>query len=84
MEMLPPEMQWAHKLVNAAKVAVTRGKAHTTDKDPCPQCGSPQYYSRAGGNKRMPPPAPHCYNCGYNDGMFDQGLESNWIAAAPR
>lgn len=56
------------------------GKAHQVDKNPCPRCGSNQFYSRAHGIKRGPPPAPHCYNCGYNDGMFDQGLASTWGA----
>jgi hypothetical protein len=82
-EMLPPEMRWAQKLTNAARNAITNGQAHKTDREPCPQCGSPQYFSRATTNKRMPPPAPHCYNCGYNDGMFDQGLESSWVGAQP-
>lgn len=81
--MLPPEMRWANKLTNAARNAISHGQAHKTDRDPCPQCGSPQYFSRANGSKRMPPPAPHCYNCGYNDGMFDQGLESSWVGAQP-
>lgn len=81
--MLPIEMRWANKLTNAARNAVNHGKAHTTDTQPCPQCGSPQFFSRAGHNKRMPPPAPHCYNCGYNDGMFEQGLEGNWVGAQP-
>lgn len=82
-EMLPPEMRWANKLVGAARNALSNGPAHRQDTQPCPQCGSPQYFSRAKSNKRMPPPAPHCYNCGYNDGMFDQGLESSWVGAQP-
>jgi hypothetical protein len=53
------------------------GKAHRIDPDPCPECGSPQFYSRTEGNLRGPPPAPHCYNCGYN-GIFTQGLSSSW------
>jgi hypothetical protein len=81
--MLPPEVRWANKLTNAARNALSNGVAHKTDTHPCPQCGSPQYFSRATANKRMPPPAPHCYNCGYNDGMFDQGLESSWVTGAP-
>jgi hypothetical protein len=56
------------------------GQAHKVDREPCPECGSPQYYSRAGGARRGPPPAPHCYNCGYN-GMFQQGEPSTWGAA---
>ena len=54
------------------------GKAHQIDAQPCPNCGGNQFYSRTGhGVRRGPPPAPHCYNCGYN-GMFEQGLESSW------
>jgi hypothetical protein len=81
-EMLPAEVRWANKLTNAARNALSHGQAHKTDTQPCPQCGSPQYFSRGSVNKRMPPPAPHCYNCGYNDGMFDQGLESSWVTGA--
>jgi hypothetical protein len=57
------------------------GKAHQVDREPCPNCGSPQYYSRVEG-KRGPPPAPHCYNCGYNDGLFQQGDPTTWGMSA--
>lgn len=53
------------------------GKAHQIDRDPCPECGSDQYYSRTSGPRRGPPPAPHCFQCGYN-GLFEQGLPSSW------
>jgi hypothetical protein len=53
------------------------GQAHKVDREPCPNCGSGQYYSRQVG-RRGPPPAPHCYNCGYNDGMFTQGEATTW------
>ena len=54
------------------------GKAHKIDAEPCPECGSNNYYSRTGeGARRGPPPAPHCFACGYN-GMFTQGLQSTW------
>jgi hypothetical protein len=54
------------------------GKGHKIDSDPCPECGSVRYYSRTGeGARRGPPPAPHCFDCGYN-GMFEQGLASSW------
>ncbi len=79
-DMIPPQIRWAQKLTNAARAAVTNGEAHRTDTEPCPRCGSNQFFSRASGNKRMPPPAPHCYNCGYNDGMFEQGLATSWNA----
>ena len=54
------------------------GKAHKIDAEPCPQCHSPRYYSRAGeGVRRGPPPAPHCFDCGFN-GMFEQGMATSW------
>jgi hypothetical protein len=54
------------------------GPAHKVDANPCPQCGSDHYYSRTGAEvRRGPPPAPHCFDCGYN-GMFEQGLASTW------
>lgn len=53
------------------------GKAHKIDPDPCPECGSNQYYSRTQGTRRGPAPAPHCYNCGFN-GMFQQGDPVTW------
>jgi hypothetical protein len=56
------------------------GQAHRVDTQPCPQCGSGQYFSRANGMSRLPPPAPHCYNCGYNGGLFDQGQPETWGA----
>lgn len=56
------------------------GQAHKFDSQPCPECGGNQYYSRSSGVRRGPPPAPHCYNCGYN-GMFDQGEPATWGAA---
>ena len=56
------------------------GPGARANPDPCPQCGSNQYFSRANGSKRGPSPAPHCYNCGFNDGMFEQGLATSWGA----
>ena len=53
------------------------GKAHRVDREPCPECGSDQYYSRTEGARRGPPPAPHCFQCGYN-GLFTQGLQATW------
>jgi predicted RNA-binding Zn-ribbon protein involved in translation (DUF1610 family) len=57
------------------------GPAHRTETQPCPQCGGNQFFSRATGMSRLPAPAPHCYNCGYN-GLFQQGEMSNWEGAA--
>jgi len=56
------------------------GKAHRVDAQPCPECGGNQYYSRSEGARRGPPPAPHCYNCGYN-GLFEQGEAATWGAS---
>ena len=56
------------------------GVAHQIDREPCPQCGGNQYFSRTNGRSRLPPPAPHCYNCGYNGGLFDQGSPEAWGA----
>ena len=53
------------------------GPGAKTDPYPCPQCGSNHFFSRANG-KRGPSPAPHCFNCGFNEGMFEQGLQSSW------
>lgn len=54
------------------------GKAHKIDAEPCPECGSARYYSRTGeGTRRGPPPAPHCFDCGFN-GMFQQGMATSW------
>ena len=55
------------------------GPAARTEGQPCPNCGSNHYFSRAG-KSRLPAPAPHCFDCGYN-GLFDQGLPQTWGAA---
>lgn len=53
------------------------GPAHKTDPYPCPNCGSNNFSSRATSIMRGPPPAPHCFDCGFN-GLFEQGLQSTW------
>lgn len=53
------------------------GKAHKLDSEPCPECGSSNYYSRSDGARRGPPPAPHCFSCGFN-GLFEQGMVTSW------
>lgn len=54
------------------------GQAHKSDYGPCPQCNGNHYSSRDGAMaRRGPPPAPHCFDCGYN-GMFTQGMASSW------
>jgi len=57
------------------------GKGAKLNPDPCPNCGGSLYYANLGMKRRGPPPAPHCFNCGYNE-LFEQGLESNWQAGA--
>ena len=59
----------------------TPGKGARLNPDPCPNCGGTLFYDDLGLKRRGPPPAPHCFNCGYN-GLFEQGLEGNWQSAA--
>lgn len=56
---------------------LTPGKGAKLNPDPCPNCGGNLFYADLGLKRRGPPPAPHCFTCGYNE-MFEQGLESNW------
>lgn len=58
------------------------GVGHKMNPDPCPNCGSNQWFEHVVENRRGPSPAGHCYNCGYNGGMFTQGDQANWAAAA--
>ena len=57
------------------------GQGAIENPDPCPGCGSPLFIENLPGGKkrRGPAPAPHCFSCGWN-GLFDQGLESNWAS----
>lgn len=57
------------------------GKGAKLNPDPCPNCGGNLFYADLGMKRRGPPPAPHCFTCGYNE-IFEQGLESNWQAGA--
>ena len=56
------------------------GPAARENPNPCPKCGGNQYFANIKASKRGPNPAGHCYNCGFNDGMFEQGLASSWGA----
>jgi hypothetical protein len=56
------------------------GEAARTETHRCPQCGGGHFYSRAQGARRGPPPAPLCFDCGYN-AMFDQGDPTNYAGA---
>jgi hypothetical protein len=61
--------------------ALRPGKGARLNQDPCPNCGGNLYYADLGLKRRGPPPAPHCFNCGYNE-LFEQGLESTWQGGA--
>lgn len=54
------------------------GPGAKANPDPCPKCGGNQYFANLSLNRRGPSPAGHCYNCGFNGGMFEQGLSSSW------
>ena len=54
------------------------GKGSRLNPMPCPECGSSHYYEDLGVSKRGPAPAPRCFDCGYNGGLFTQGLQSSW------
>jgi hypothetical protein len=56
------------------------GPGARNNPQPCPQCGGNQYFENITSGKRGPQPAPHCYDCGYNGGMFQQGMESSWVS----
>lgn len=58
------------------------GKAKALREGHCPECGSNNYFSRANGILRGPPPAPLCEDCGHNGGLFEQtGYALNAIGA---
>ena len=57
------------------------GKGARLNPDPCPNCGGALFFHDLGKKSRGPAPAPHCFNCGFNE-LFEQGLESNWQGGA--
>lgn len=58
----------------------TPGEGARLNPDPCPNCGAALFFEDLSGKKRRgPPPAPHCFTCGYN-GLFEQGQASSWGA----
>lgn len=59
----------------------TGGEGVAKERQPCPNCGSMHYFSRAAQISRGPAPAPLCYDCGFN-GMFVQGDMATWSATA--
>ena len=58
--------------------ALNPGKGARLNPHPCPNCGGALYFADLGQKRRGPPPAPRCFNCGFND-LFEQGLESTWV-----
>jgi predicted RNA-binding Zn-ribbon protein involved in translation (DUF1610 family) len=54
------------------------GQGAKLNPDPCPNCGGALFYADLGKKTRGPAPAPHCFNCGYNGGLFEQGMPSSW------
>jgi len=61
--------------------ALKPGKGAKLNPDPCPNCGGNLFFHDLGKKSRGPAPAPHCFNCGFNE-LFEQGLESNWQGGA--
>lgn len=60
------------------------GEAHRKEGNlVCPECGSKNMFTRVargtGTSINGANPAPRCFECGWN-GLFDQGIEANWIA----
>ena len=70
------EQAWANKLAGAALNG--EGEGHRTNRHPCPRCGGDHFFVNLQTSKRSPSPAPRCFDCGYNDGMFEQGQQSSW------
>jgi hypothetical protein len=56
------------------------GEAHRMDGHlTCPKCGSKNVFSRSNGGITNKPPAPRCFECGWN-GIYTQADQSAWIA----
>ena len=56
----------------------TPGIGARLNPNTCPNCGDKLFFENlTKGARRGPPPAPHCFACGYN-GLFEQGLQSTW------
>lgn len=55
------------------------GEGTRTETQRCPSCGGDHFFSRSQGARRGPPPAPTCYDCGYN-GLFDQADQATWAS----
>lgn len=77
----PPETLTEFLELQKHGQALGPGKGGKLNQEPCPNCGGNLFYADLGLKRRGPPPAPHCFTCGYNE-MFEQGLESNWQGGA--
>lgn len=70
-EQTPPGELTVDNLMDG--VAAWNGtRASAADSSTCPECGSGDYFARASSKVRGASPAPHCYACGYNGGLFTQ------------
>lgn len=77
-EEYDPEVPEGHTRFGWAMRKWQGGKAHEEGRQigDCPQCGSRLYSQRAhgpGARVQGKPPAPHCFECGYN-GLFELGV----------
>jgi hypothetical protein len=73
-----PEVPEGHTRFGTAMRKWRGGPAHKEGAviGDCPECGSRLYSQRAhgsGARVRGNPPAPHCFECGYN-GLFELGV----------
>jgi len=56
----------------------TGGDAHRQDGHlTCPRCSSKNVFSRSNGSNMMKPPAPRCFECGWN-GIYQQADQASW------
>ena len=54
------------------------GEAHRQEGHlTCPRCSSKNVFSRSNGSTTMKPPAPRCFECGWN-GMYQQADQASW------
>jgi hypothetical protein len=80
-QAVPPETFTEYLDLQKHGQALNPGKGGKLNQEPCPNCGGNLFYADLGLKRRGPPPAPHCFTCGYNE-MFEQGLESTWQGGA--
>jgi len=77
----PPETMSELLAMQGQGVGPKQGRGAKLNPDPCPNCGGALFFHDLGKKSRGPAPAPHCFNCGYNE-LFEQGLESTWQSGA--